>query len=229
MTVSGSDVAPPSTAPELSRISTVVFDVDGTLLDSATGILSGFQRALVAGGVAVPSQQELRVHLGPPLRDFLTLAGVTSDRLDAAAQAYYDYYLDEGIHQASAYEGVEALLQRLTAAGITLATATAKRTPTAQAIVDAHGLTSYFALVGGTSPNRLSKAETLGYVLSELDADPDETIMVGDRHHDIDGAHACGVRAVGARWGYGVGDELARAGADWLVDDVGDLGRLLAV
>jgi phosphoglycolate phosphatase len=207
--------------------STVVFDIDGTLLDSATGILAGFRRALAAGGVIAPEPAALRIHLGPPLRDFLVTAGVAPDRIDAAAQAYHDYYLAEGLHQATVYPGVETLLGRLTAAGTTLATASAKRTSTARAIVAAHGLGSYFTVIGGTDETRLSKAQTIGAVLDELAADPATTIMVGDRSHDIEGAHACGVRAVGARWGYAVAEELTAAGADWLADDIADLGRLL--
>lgn len=208
---------------------TVVFDIDGTLLDSATGILAGFQRALEVGGVTVPGTAELRVHLGPPLRDFLIMSGVPGDRLGTAAEAYHDFYLRDGLRQASPYPGVIALLQRLRDAGVTLATASAKRTTTARAILAEHGLAPYFEVIGGTDETRLTKAQTIAAVLAELAADPAQTIMVGDRHHDIEGAHACRVRAAGVRWGYGVGDELARAGADWLVDDVADLGRLLGV
>jgi phosphoglycolate phosphatase len=217
------------TAAEPTGIQVAVFDIDGTLLDSATGILAGFGRALAAGGVPVPDEASLRVHLGPPLRDFLALSGVTADRIDEAAQAYHDYYLTEGLQRATAYPGIEVLLRRLRAAGLRLATASAKRTTTAQAIITEHGLAPYFEVIAGTDEQRLTKAETLSGVLTDLAADPARTIMVGDRQHDIVGAHACDVRAVGARWGYGVDDELARAGADWLADDPATVGRLLGV
>jgi phosphoglycolate phosphatase len=220
---------PRSTGPQVRGVDTVVFDVDGTLLDSAPGILAGFQKALVAGGIVAPDADRLRPYLGPPLREFLITSGVAPDRLDSSAQAYHDFYLAEGLHQARPYPGVEDLLQRLTSAGLRLATATAKRTTTARAIIDAHGLASYFTLVAGTDEARLSKADTLAGVLADLGADPATTIMVGDRRHDVEGAHACRVRAVGAGWGYAVGDELTTAGADWVVDDVQALGQLLGV
>ena len=210
-------------------VATVVFDIDGTLLDSAAGILAGFQRALRAGGVSVPSESELRVHLGPPLRDFLTLAGVRADRLDEAAQAYHDFYLAEGLQQAAPYAGVEQLLGRLADTGLTLATASAKRTTTARAILAAHGLDPFFTVIGGTDETHLTKAQTIAAVLTELAADPATTIMVGDRSHDIDGAHTVDVAAIGALWGYGVEGELVAAGADWLARDVADCGRLLGV
>jgi len=216
-----------SSAP--SGVRTVVFDIDGTLLDSAAGILAGFQRALLAGGVVVPEESELRVHLGPPLRDFLTLAGVDRERLDGAAQAYHDFYLAEGLRQAAPYAGVEELLSRLVDAGVTLATASAKRTTTAQAILAAHDLAHFFTVIGGTDETRLVKSQTIAAVLADLAADPATTIMVGDRHHDVDGAHAVDVRAIGAQWGYGVEGELAAAGADWLARDVAACGRLLGV
>jgi phosphoglycolate phosphatase len=210
-------------------VRTVVFDIDGTLLDSAAGILAGFQHALRAGDVPVPSEAELRVHLGPPLREFLSIAGVSPDRLDRAAQAYHDFYLAEGLRQARPYAGVEDLLTRLAAAGVTLATASAKRTTTARAILTAHGLADHFAVIGGTDETHLTKAQTIAAVLAELTADPASTIMVGDRRHDIDGAHAVDVAAIGALWGYGVEGELVAAGADWLARDVADSGRLLGV
>lgn len=215
----------PEAAPGAVR--TVIFDIDGTLLDSAAGIIAGFRRALGVGGVDLPAADELRRHLGPPLRDFLVTAGVAADRIDRAAQAYHDFYLADGLHQAVPYPGVENLLQRLSGRGLTLATASAKRTTTARAIIAAHGLAPYFTLIGGTDQTRSTKAETIAGVLSELSADPATTIMVGDRHHDVDGAHACSVRVIGAGWGYGVGDELSRAGADWLAESVADVGRLL--
>lgn len=214
---------------DASDARTIVFDVDGTLLDSAAGILAGFRRALLAVGVSAPSEDELRAHLGPPLREFLAGAGVGPDHIDQAAAAYHDYYLSSGLHLAAPYPGVVKLLDRLRAAGFVLATATAKRTPTARAILAAHDLAPYFTMIAGTDERRATKAETLAGVLTELDAGPSATIMVGDRRHDVEGAHACGVRAVGARWGYGPGDELAVAGADWLVDDVEDLAALLGV
>jgi len=220
-------VAAPADLPAPADLGAVVFDIDGTLLDSAAGILAGFQVALTAGGVAVPDEQSLRVHLGPPLRDFLTQSGVAAERIDRATQAYHDFYLAEGLRRAVPYPGVESLLQRLRDDGMPLATASAKRTTTARAILEAHGLSRYFMIIGGTDENRSTKAETLAGVLAELAVEPARTIMVGDRHHDIEGAHACDVRAVGARWGYGVGNELAEAGADWLVDDPAALGRLL--
>ncbi|MFT4165950.1 MAG: HAD-IA family hydrolase [Microlunatus sp.] len=216
-------------ATTLNGIATVVFDIDGTLLDSATGILAGFRRALAAGGVDAPTEAELRVHLGPPLQDFLLGAGVTQERLAGSIQAYRDFYLAEGMWQAAPYEGIVSQLDRLVAAGYRLATASAKRQPIAEAIVTAHGLAPYFEVIGGTDHSRLTKAQTLAYVSAQLGADPAETVMIGDRHHDIEGAHACGIRAVGVRWGYGVDDELARAGADWLLDEVTELGRLLGV
>lgn len=213
----------------MSGVTTVVFDIDGTLLDSAEGILDGFEVALVAGGVPVPERASLRVHLGPPLRDILTMSGVAPDRVAGAVQAYHDFYHRDGLRRATPYPGIKALLQRLRAGGVVLGTASAKRVDTARAIIAEHGLARYFTVVGGTDDHRVTKAQTLAGVLTELAADPMTTIMVGDRRHDVEGAHACGVSAVGALWGYGVADELARAGADSLVADAAELGRLLGV
>ena len=213
--------------PPPEEVSTVVFDIDGTLLDSATGILAGFRRSLQSVGVPVPTETELRLHLGPPLREFLITAGVGADRLEEATYAYHDYYLSEGLRQAVAYPGIGRVLGSLAAAGITLATASAKRTGTAEAIVAAHGLSRFFTVIGGTDRPAQTKAETITSVLARLGADPAQTIMVGDRRHDVVGAHACDVGMIGALWGYGGREELSAAGADWLAAAPADLSRLL--
>ena len=104
---------PPSSVPTATAaptgITTIVFDIDGTLLDSATGILAGFRRALAEGGVAAPDAAELRTHLGPPLSDFLVSAGVPPERVDRAAQAARQSYASaSGGHSAAAASAAAA-------------------------------------------------------------------------------------------------------------------------
>ena len=115
------------------------------------------------------------------------------------------------------------LLDRLAEAGVRLATATAKRTEVAVAILAHHGLADRLVLINGTDDPRTTKQQTIGAALHELDAEGETAIMVGDRHYDVAGARACGVLAVGAAWGYGSRDELARAGADRIIDHPADL------
>lgn len=192
----------------------VVFDLDGTLLDSAPGIVAGFQHALRSVGFPPPDVATLRADLGPPVEVIFTALGLPAADLGRAVAAYRGYYLDTGAGQSEPYDGVPELLARLAAAGVTLATATAKRTPLARAILQHHGLDHHFAVVNGTDELRSSKTETLTHTLQLLGTPPlASVVMVGDRHLDVDAARAVGVGAVAVRWGYGSAAELEGTGA----------------
>lgn len=144
--------------------------------------------------------------------------GLSGDELEAAVAAYRRFYAEDGIHRSSVYPGVEDLLDALVERGIVLATATAKLTPVARAILDLHGLADRFAVVNGTDPDHSTKTETLTHTLELLAGPPPAgVLMVGDRHSDMTAARACGVGSVGVCWGYGTTHELQEAGADHLV------------
>jgi phosphoglycolate phosphatase len=202
----------------------VVFDVDGTLLDSAEGIVSCYQQALAEVGFPAPSEDVLRSDLGPPVGQLFTTLGLDDRDLEAAVAAYRRHYRATGIHQAAAYPGVPELLDDLTAAGLVLGTATAKLTTVARDFLDLHDLGRRFAVVNGTDETHHTKTETLTRTLELLgDPDPARVVMVGDRHSDITAGQACGVFSVGVTWGYGPVEELRAAGADALVHSPAEL------
>lgn len=214
----------PAWAPSVQA---VVFDIDGTVLDSATGIVAGFQHALRSVGFEPPDEQTLRSDLGPPVDLLFTALGLHPDLLVRAVSAYRSYYCEHGMHQAAAYPGIRDLLDALRGR-VALGTATAKRTDLAEAILATHELAGYFAVLNGVGELRNNKAETLAHTLTLLgDPDPASVVMVGDRHLDITGGRACGVRTVGVTWGYGSRSELVEAAPDLLVDHPADLTALL--
>lgn len=213
--------------PAWARVTAVVFDVDGTLLDSAPGIIAGFAHALRSVGIIPPDDATLRSDLGPPLDAQLVALGVGPELLDEAVEAYRVFYLRRGRFLAEPYAGVRETLAAL-GARLPLATATAKRTDTALATLEAHDLVEAFTAVNGTDDTRLTKAQTIAYSLDLLGGPaPSTVVMVGDRHSDITGAQACGVRTVGALWGYGSLSELEAAGADVLLERPDQLVDLL--
>lgn len=212
---------------------TVVFDIDGTLLDSAPGIVAGFQHALRSVGFVPPETAVLHADLGPPVGQVFQALGVPSADLGPAVAAYRAFYLSTGLRKAAPYPGVVGLLRALTAAGCTVATATAKRTDIANAILDYHQLRGYFVVVNGTRSESDTKSETLARTLALLGGpnpntptNPQRTVMVGDRHSDITAAQDCGVLPVAVSWGYGSAVELQRTGAT-LIDHPGQLLELL--
>jgi phosphoglycolate phosphatase len=208
-------------------LAAVVFDIDGTLLDSADGIVAGFRHALESVGATSPDDASLRSDLGPPVGDYFTALGLAENQVREAVLAYRAFYTADGLYRASPYEGVVELLDHLVS-WIPLGTATAKRTDTAQAILTAHDLAHYFTVVNGTEETRTTKPETLADTLQRLGSpDPGRVVMVGDRHSDITAGLVCGVFSVGVTWGYGPVDELRDAGADALVDSPAELLKAL--
>ncbi|MGX7679433.1 HAD hydrolase-like protein [Jatrophihabitans sp. DSM 45814] len=197
-------------------IETVLFDLDGTLSDSAPGILDSLRKAFVDLGVPWIDDQTARALLGPPFYHTLPPL-VGEDRLDEAIAAYRRHYVDEGdMYVTNAYDGVPRLLEALSSRGIKMAVATSKPELHAAQIIDYLGLAGYFSTIGGDTLGGAldTKALVVGEVLRRLGGpDPTTVLMVGDRSHDVLGSAAHGVRCIGVLWGYGTRAELTTAGA----------------
>ncbi|MDN5749394.1 MAG: HAD hydrolase-like protein [Pseudonocardia sp.] len=207
---------------------TALLDLDGTLVDSAALITEHLSAALATVGV-LRTPAELRPLVGPPFETALPALGLTAEQTVAVITAYRSTYDAVAATHTPLYPGSVSLLERLGAAGLRLAVATSKPERVARSIVDGVGLAGHFALVGGADHEggRLGKAAVVGSVLQRLGLDPsrEPVIMVGDRHHDVDGAAAYGVRTIGVSWGYAEPGELA--GALKVVADVDALVELL--
>lgn len=216
-----------SRPPRWSGVRAVVLDVDGTVLDSADGIVAGFRHAVASVGLTPPGDDALRSDVGPPLVTLLPALGVPPERLAEAVAAYRSFYLHEGLHQARPYDGVREVLGRL-GGQLRLGTATAKRTDVAVAILEAHGLAGCFDVVNGLADDHPTKAATLTQTLDLLGGiDPAEAVMVGDRHSDVAAGQAIGTRTIGVLWGYGSRDELEAARPDVLLEHPDELVDLL--
>ncbi len=204
---------------------TVLLDLDGTLTDSAVLITEHLAQALRHVGAPVPGPAVLRSLVGPPFESALPPLGLTAEQVAATITRYRVTYDAVAGSRTALYPGVIALLDKLLDDGFRLAVATSKPEHTAGRVVAGLGLTDRFALVGGADAEagRVGKAAVVGSVLHRLGLDPrtDPTVMVGDRHHDVDGAAAHGVPTVGVAWGYAEPGELA--GARRVAADVDDL------
>lgn len=213
----------------------VLFDLDGTLTDSAPGILAGFAHALTTVGAPVPGADVLEHVIGPPMIDTFRSLGLDDGRLDAALAAYRDYYDRRGWVENSVYDGTVQVLDGLRAAGVTLAVATSKNEKSARRILEHFDLASYFDFIAGSSDDgtRRAKADVVERALREVGREPRSTaeggtasvVMVGDRDHDVFGAGKWGIPVVLVQWGYGL--EAEHAAATWSVDTPTDLSALL--
>ncbi len=197
MTLSAGD-----TRPQL-----VIFDLDGTLTDSAAGIVASFRHALAEVGADIPDGDLAGRLVGPPMH--LTMAELgLGDRIDEAVAAYRADYTRRGWAMNTVYDGVPDLLDDLRTAGVRLAVATSKVEPTALRILEHFGIAGHFDVIAGASPDgsRAAKAEVLAHALEQLHPLPERVLMVGDRAHDVQGAAEHGIDTVVVAWGYGGAD-----------------------
>jgi phosphoglycolate phosphatase len=200
-----------------------LLDLDGCLTDSAPGILNSVAHALSSLGLPVPD--DLRSFLGPPLHVSFARLGVPD--VDAAVAAYRERFSAVGITELSLYDGVPEALAALRADGWGLCLATSKPEVFAQRILAATGLDLDEVVGSELDGTRSVKADVITGALRRTGVTPDQAVMVGDRAEDCVGAAACGVRFVGAGWGYGLPGELGEAGADVIATSPRDLPDLL--
>lgn len=216
-----------------SRPQLVIFDLDGTLTDSADGIVASFRHALASIGAEVPPGDLAGRVVGPPMHQTLQGMGL-GERADEAVAAYREDYTSRGWARNRLFDGIDRLLADLRAAGVRLAVATSKAEPTARRILDHFGLTDHFEVIAGASVDgsRSSKADVVAHALAQLDPVPARVLMVGDRAHDVAGAAEHGIDTVVVGWGYGAADFLepdAAAAAAAHVHSVPALREVLGV
>lgn len=198
--------------------SPVLFDLDGTIVDSAADITASLAHMFTELGLDVPSDEVLRSYVGPPLLDSLRLtAGFDDAEAWEALNIYRDHY-GEHVLRSPVFPGVTGVLQRVHAAGIPIALATSKPESMARVVLDHADLSQYFTVITGASDDEelSTKADVVAEALRRLQAkgiDTTDAVMVGDRGYDTLGAAANGVPTIMVEWGYGspaeAGDALA--------------------
>lgn len=201
----------------MSRPTTILFDLDGTLVDSRPAIVNGLNATLRALGERERSEAELVPRIGPPIHEtWAWLLGRPVDEVEDVVAAYRERYLNTMLDGTLIYDGVPELLDRLTADGHLLGVATSKAQHAARTILEHLGLAHHFAAIRGPVPPSVEeKAATVARALDALDlATGEGAVLVGDREHDIHGGHAHGLLVIGAAWGYGPPGELENAGAE---------------
>ncbi len=216
-----------ATKPQL-----VIFDLDGTLTDSAQGIVSSFRHALTEVGADIPDGDLAGRVVGPPMHHTLLAMGLGENADDAIA-AYRADYSTRGWAMNSLFDGIPQLLADLRTAGVRLAVATSKAEPTARRILAHFGLDEHFEVIAGASLDgvRSAKADVVAHALAQLEPLPERVLMVGDRAHDVEGAAAHGIETVVVGWGYGQADfdEPAGVAAVAHVSTVDGLREVLGV
>lgn len=209
----------------------IFFDLDGTLTDSKEGIVNSICYALERYNIKVEERSMLYSFLGPPLKDsFMKYFGFEPEKANEAVAVYREYFSVKGLFENKVYEGIKELLEELKAGGRTLAVATSKPELFTNRILEHFNLREYFDFVAGATmdENRTKKGDIIKYALESMNIhDKSQVIMVGDRHHDIDGAYENSLESIGVLYGYGSLQELENAKATYIVETVSQLKELL--
>ena len=199
--------------------SNILFDLDGTLVDSGEGVLKCAELGLRHCGLPIPSPTEMRTFVGPPLKDSFMRFGCTVEQAEEAIAVYRSRYTTVGKFELFVYPGIENLLQQLKDSGCKLYVATSKPETVSVEILEHFGLAPYFDCIAGAAPDqsRSTKSEVIAYLLRQV-GNLDGALMVGDTAYDVIGASQHGIPCVGVSWGYGTVESLEASHPAAIVD-----------
>lgn len=196
----------------------ILFDLDGTLTDSGAGVKNGFIYALEKFGIAA-HPDELDKVMGPPLMDsFMQFYNFSFEDARVAVKYYREYYREKGVFENTLYDGIKELLEKLKGMGKTLCIATSKPDVFALQVLHMFDIYKYFDIIScATIDDKLcKKSDIVKIALDRAGGNCYNAIMVGDRHHDVFGAHENNIKCIGVLYGYGDSDEMKAAGADFV-------------
>lgn len=204
----------------MMAFSTILLDLDGTITDPYIGITNGVMYAYEKLGLEVPERESLRSFIGPPLMVEFTRRGFPEERAREAVRLYREYYGATGLFENRLIPGTVEFLKELKRMGKRVCLATSKPEEFSVRILEKFGILGYFDFVGAATMDgsRGSKLEVIQYVLHSTGAKPGECLMVGDRMHDIIGAHDAGMKCAAVLVGFGSRREFEQYSADYICE-----------
>lgn len=208
----------------------IMFDLDGTLSESAQGIRECIVLTLKELNLPVPPLDDYSKYIGPPLyTTFQRLCGLTQEQAAAGAKIYVKHYIESGMYMNKAYDGMYNLLKSLKRAGKTVAVATSKNEDLAVDVLKHIGLYDCFDLICGSKLDgtRKEKHEVIEYVMRQTGFSKSESIMIGDTKFDAQGASLAGCDFIGVLYGYGIKSEMQAFGVSRFAQSVKQLEHIL--
>ncbi len=209
----------------------ILFDLDGTITNSAEGIINCVKYALNKLEWQQPSLNVLHRFIGPPLVDaFMEYCGMDKGLAEQATAYYRERYKDIGVYECSLYDGIEDMLKSLKEANKTIILATAKPLVFAKKVITHFSLDKYFsdmvgAEIGGTI---IHKHQVINEVIKRFNiTDRTSAIMIGDREQDISGAKMFLLDSIGVKYGFAEPNELEEAGATYIAKTPSDILKIL--
>lgn len=208
-------------------IKAVLFDLDGTLIDSSEGITKSVQHSLLQYGINEENLNVLKKFIGPPLwESFAKYYGFYKEQAVEAVGKFRERYNVIGLFECSLYPGVRECIERLKEEGFLIAVASSKPEITCKRILEYHNILGLFDEVSGASMD--GKVETKEQVLNQLfnrwpGVNRNEMVLVGDTIFDVEGANKVGLKSVGVSFGFGSVDEMKGAGANAIINHMDEL------
>lgn len=209
--------------------SIIIFDLDGTLTDSAEGVIRSAQHMQEKMGISKWADEDLKFIVGPPLiKTFTEDFQMNQEDAQRALGFFRERYATVGLFENKVYDGIPEMLEELKKKGKCLAVATSKKEETAVRILKHFEIDGFFDVIGGDNREigRDTKAKVIEYVLETLGAKKEDAIMVGDRKFDVEGAHLVGIPCIAVEFGYGGRAEFEACGADYIVATPKAVGNL---
>ena len=215
----------------MKQYSTILFDLDGTIIDSAKGVIASVKYALSKFNITDTDEKTLFSFLGPPLQSsFSEIMGFSPKDTELAVTYYREYYTQKGIFEVTLYDGIDSVLRKLSEAGKTVVVCTSKPEVFAKKILEHLNIAEYFTLIAGATfdETRSEKSDIIKYALTALNANNrSDILMIGDRKFDIIGAKTIGVDSMGVLYGYGSLEELQGHGATYIAKTPEDITQML--
>ena len=208
----------------------VLFDLDGTLSESGTGIINSYEYTLKTYGIEY-NRDDLKKLIGPPIKDNMLLYLKEGHDVDEYIKTYREYYSRQGIFENNMYPGIKELLEKLSDNGYCLYIASSKPTHYVEKVLKHFGIFEFFTSLSGDTleGGHGDKEELINCVLNENSIeDRSGVIMVGDRSFDIEGAIKCNVDSIGVLFGYGTKEELEEAGATFIAENSQDIWEIIS-
>lgn len=216
----------------MNKYSCVLFDFDGTVVDTGEGILRSLQYSFEQMGHEVPEKEALRKFIGPPVYySYTHFYGISEDEVCEYIKKYRERYKVKGIYESRLYDGMREALTALRKRGVRIAIASSKPEHLIYSVADYLEITELFDAVVGVKVDDSNHSSKTGLILEAIAqlgiTEKNKVLMVGDRCFDIDGATGAGVDSCGALWGYGNKEEITEHKATFIAEKPSDVLNLL--
>ena len=216
----------------MARYDYVIFDFDGTVVDTGEGIIKSLQYSFEQMGREIPDMSDLKKFIGPPIHySYTHFYGVSEDEVGEYIKKYRERYKIKGIYESVLYDGMKELLSELRSRGVKLGIASSKPEHLIYSVADYLKITDMFDAIVGVKIDDSNHSTKTGLVLDAMKKlgvkDKSRVLMVGDRCFDIDGASGAGVKSCGALWGYGNEEEFKAHNADFIISLPSDVINLI--